>query len=136
MYWEESITMLFITDSIDIETTRRSKTLRIRPSSHKAFNNPTTIKAKTIGTRDIAGGVPLNKKGLLYDDEDGFEDFKWFDVDFVNPEDLAVFSREFQHALKERRKSRKHAEELGRLAERGVRAGAQVMYTQSGLKRA
>src|SRR5690606_16792850 len=49
MYWEESITILFgkivklfrrialtflVTDSIELETSRRTKILRIRPSSH------------------------------------------------------------------------------------------------------
>ncbi|RPA79320.1 hypothetical protein BJ508DRAFT_308424 [Ascobolus immersus RN42] len=121
MYWEETITTLFITDSIEIDTKSKSRVLRIKPSSHKAFHNPTSVKAKTLGTRDLNGGFSLAKKGLFIDDEDSFEEFKWFEIDFVNEEDKEVFAQEFQTALKERRRQRRHAEELGRLAERGVR---------------
>jgi hypothetical protein len=121
MYWEETITTLFITDSIEIDAKSRSRALRIKPSCHKAFHNPTSVRAKTLGSRDLSGGFPLAKKGLFIEDEDSFEEFKWFEIDFMNEEDKMVFAQEFQTALKERRRQRRHAEELGRLAERGVR---------------
>lgn len=83
----------------------------------------------------MSGAFPLDKRGLLIDDETNFDDYKWFDIDFLNTEDMNIFYQKFQHALKERRKERRHAEELQRLAERGVRAGAQIHYANSNLGR-
>jgi len=69
----------------------------------------------------MTGGFPLAKKGLFIQDEDTFEEFKWFEIDFIHEEDMMLFAQEFRTALMERRRQRKHADDLGRLAERGVR---------------
>jgi len=122
MYWDESITSLFVTDSVDVELRTRKCAVRIRPSSHKAFNNPTSIKARTIGSRDAPGGFRLDRKGLCPEDEENFDDFKWFEIEFNTVEEMNSFYAEFKRALNTRRRERWHADELSKLAARGVGA--------------
>lgn len=101
--------------------------MRIKPSSHKTltFQNPTSVKARTFGTpRENPGGFRLDKKGLFPDDEESFEDFKWFEIEFNNLEEMNGFYEEFKRALNIRRKERWQMDELKRLAARGVPAGA------------
>lgn len=97
--------------------------MRIRPSSYKAFANPTSVKARTFGSRDQPGGFRLDKKGLFPDDEASFDDFRWFEIEFNNQSEMDNFYAEFKRALNIRRKERYHAEELSKLAARGITAG-------------
>lgn len=97
--------------------------VRVRPSSHRAFNNPTTIKARAFGSREQPGGFRLDKKGLFPEDEESFSDYKWFEIEFNHPEEMQSFYAEFQRALNIRRKERWQNEELMRLAARGIMAG-------------
>ena len=77
-----------VTDDIAIEAKTRNRCLRIRPSSHKTFGNPSAVKACVIGNRDISGGIRLDMEGLLIDDQEGFDEFKWFEIDFQNMEGM------------------------------------------------
>lgn len=115
-----------VTDSIDVEVRQRRCAVRIKPSSHKTFQNPTSVKARTFGSRESPGGFRLDKKGLFPDDEEGFEDFKWFEIEFNNAEEMDNFHAAFKRALNMRRRERWQMEELKRLAARGVSAGAEV----------
>lgn len=119
------LTCRAVTDSVEVELRARRCSVRIKPSSHKTFQNPTSVKARTFGTpRDNPGGFRLDKKGLFPDDEESFEDFKWFEIEFNNPEEMNSFHAEFRRALNIRRKERWQMDELKRLAARGVPAGA------------
>lgn len=110
-----------MTDSIEIEIRAGNHTIRIRSSSRNPFKIPPPIKAKVLGTQDASGGIPLNKLGLTVEDQDGFDDFKWFEIEFGTLEELDSFQQEFRRALNLRRKERKHADNLIRLAAQGVR---------------
>ncbi|RPA94691.1 hypothetical protein L873DRAFT_1935777 [Choiromyces venosus 120613-1] len=122
MYFDEIIMTLFITDDITIEAKTKSRCLRIRPSSHKAFGNPGSVKACIIGNRDLSGGIRLDMEGLLIDDQESFDEFKWFEIDFQTLEEMKNFHEDFQGALQERRKERRNAEELQRKAATGARS--------------
>lgn len=102
--------------------------MRIRPSSYKSFSisNPTSVKARTFGSREQPGGFRLDKKGLFPEDEASFDDYKWFEVEFNSQEEMDNFFQEFKKAINIRRKERWQAEELGRLASKGVMAGEEV----------
>jgi len=126
MYWDETITTFFVTDSIQPDLRARRCCVKIKPSSHKTFQNPSNVKARTFGSRDVPGGFRLDKKGLFPDDEENFEEFKWFEIEFNTKEETENFHDEFTTALNIRRKERWQAEELMRLAKRGVPAGAEV----------
>lgn len=131
MYWDETTTTFFVTDSIEVELKPRRCIARIKPSSHKTFQNPTSVKARTFGSRESPGGFRLDKKGLFPDDEESFEDFKWFEIEFNNQEEMNNFHAEFKRALNIRRRERWQIDELKRLAARGVPAGAEVAVTPS-----
>ena len=75
-----------VTDSVTIEARGRTNILRIKPSSYRAFNNPTSVRARILGNRTISGGFRLDKKGLSLDDEDSFDEFKWLEIDFNTEE--------------------------------------------------
>lgn len=126
MYWDETTTTLFVTDSISIEIRERKCSIRIKPSSHRTLSiqNPTSVKARTFGKpRENPGGFRLDKKGLFPDDEEGFEDYKWFEIEFNTAEEMHNFHVEFKRVLNIRRKERWQIDELRRLAARGVPAG-------------
>lgn len=74
--------MGIVTDDITIEAKTKNRCLKIKPSSHKAFGNPNSVKACIIGNREISGGIRLDMEGLLIEDKEGFDDFKWFEIDF------------------------------------------------------
>lgn len=113
--------MHLVTDSIELEVRDSIRTVRIRSSSHNPFKNSPTIKAQILGTRDVSGGIPLNKVGLSVEDQDNFDDFKWFEFEFGTLEELNSFQQEFKRALNLRRRERKYADELTRLAAQGVK---------------
>lgn len=124
--------MRVVTDSIDIDIRHQRRcSVRIRPSSHKTFQNPTSVKARTFGSREAPGGFRLDKKGLFPDDEESFDDFKWFEIEFNSQEEMNNFFTEFKKALNLRRRERWQIDELKRLAARGVPAGAEVTVTPS-----
>lgn len=115
-----------MTDSIEIESRTSTRTIRIRSSSRNPFKPPPPIKAKIFGTtthhnNNISGGIPLSKVGLAVEDHDNFDDFKWFEIEFGTLEELDSFQQEFRSALNRRRKERRHADDLMRLAAQGVR---------------
>lgn len=110
-----------MTDSIEIEIRVCTRTIRIRSSSRNPFKTPPSIKAKILGAQDVSGGIPLSKLGLAIEDNDNFDDFKWFEFEFGTLEELDSFQQEFRSALNRRRKERRHADDLMRLAAQGVR---------------
>lgn len=110
-----------MTDSIEIEARANTRTIRIRSSSRNPFKTPPHIKAKILGTQDVSGGIPLNKLGLAVEDQDSFDNFKWFEIEFGTLEELDSFQQEFRRALNLRRKERKHVDDLMRLAAQGVK---------------
>ncbi|KAI5818367.1 hypothetical protein BZA77DRAFT_306786 [Pyronema omphalodes] len=116
---------IFVTDDL-VHTIPQSspRTLRIRPSTHKAFNNPKSVKACVLGdpTKDISGGFRLDRKDLEIDNQEGFADFKWFEIDFQTERECKSFSEDLSEALQQRRRERKMIQYL-RKAGRGVRAG-------------
>ncbi|KAG0126667.1 hypothetical protein HOY82DRAFT_627089 [Tuber indicum] len=122
MYFDEIIMTLFITDDITIEAKTRNRCLRIKPSSLKAFGNRSSVKACIIGNRDLSGGIRLDMEGLLIKDEEDFDDFKWFEIDFQTLEEMKNFHEDFQHALQERRKERKKVDDLQKKAAAGARS--------------
>ena len=75
-----------VTDSIAIEPRGKTNVLRIKPSSYRAFGNPSSVRARLLGSRTLSGGFRLDKKGLCFADEDGFDEFKWFEIDFNTEE--------------------------------------------------
>jgi hypothetical protein len=77
-----------VTDSIAIEARGKSNVLRIKPSSYRPFNNPSSVRARLLGTRSQSGGFRLDKKGLCIADEDSFDEFKWFEIDFNTEEGI------------------------------------------------
>lgn len=75
-----------VTDSIIIDSRARTNVIRIKPSSWSKFRNPSSVRACFLGARRQSGGFQLDKKGLTYECEDGFEEFKWFELDFDSSE--------------------------------------------------
>lgn len=55
--------------------------LEIKASSYSAFSR-SSVKACVLGNSELSGGIRLDKAGLLYEDEEKFDDFKWFRIDF------------------------------------------------------
>lgn len=41
-----------------------------------------------LGNRELTGGIRLDKEGLSIEDEERFDDFRWFDIDFQTPEGM------------------------------------------------
>jgi len=122
VYFDEVLLVLFVTDSLTIEARGRTHILRIKPSSYRAFSNPTSVRARILGNRTISGGFRLDKKGLSLDDEDSFDEFKWLEIDFNTEEEMSYFKSDFGVLLKDRRKERREVEALKRLASNGVRS--------------
>lgn len=58
--------------------------VRIKPISYSAFGR-SSVKACILGNRELSGGIRLDKEGLLIEDEEKFDDFKWFEIDFQTP---------------------------------------------------
>jgi hypothetical protein len=126
LFLDEITINIFVTDDLVHAIPLSSpRTLRIRPSSHKTFNNPTSVKACVLGDprKDISGGFRLDKEGLGIDKQEGFEDFKWFEIDFQTEGECRAFSEHFSEALQQRRRERKMIQDLQKKAMRGVRAG-------------
>lgn len=120
-----------MTDSIEIESRESGRTIRIRSSSHNIIKNYPAIKARILGMLDTSGGIPLNKLGLSEEDEDSFDDFKWFEIEFGTLAEAYSFQEEFRRALNRRRKERKRVEELKGLAARGVKRSIMKEYSDS-----
>jgi hypothetical protein len=126
MYLDEIIISVFVTDDIMHAIPNSSpRTLRIRPSSHKAFNNPSSVKACVLGDpkRDISGGFRLDREGLGIDKQDAFDEFKWFELEFQTDAECRCFADDFTAALQQRRRERLMIEELKKKAGRGVKVG-------------
>lgn len=129
IYLDGIIISIFVTDDLvhatPVNTTR---TLRIRPSSHRTFNNPSSVKACVLGDpkRDLIGGFRLDKEGLGIERQDTFEDFKWFEIEFQTEAECRCFGEDFSAALQQRRRERLVVEELKKKAGRGVKAGEAV----------
>jgi hypothetical protein len=126
LYLNEVTINIFVTDDVvHAIPINLPRTLRIRPSTHKTFNNPSSVKACVLGDpkRDIAGGFRLDKGGLGIDRQDTFEDFKWFEIDFKTEDDCRGFSDDLSEALQQRRRDRTVIDELRKKAVRGVMAG-------------
>lgn len=77
---------LTVTDSVAIEARARTNVLRIKPSSYHTFGNPSSVRARFLGTREKSGGMRLDKKGLTIESEESFDEFKWFEIDFYSEE--------------------------------------------------
>lgn len=75
-----------MTDSVAIEARARTNVIRIKPSSYRTFGNPSSVRARFLGTREQSGGMRLDKKGLTIDSEESFDEFKWFEIDFYSEE--------------------------------------------------
>ncbi|CCX33576.1 Similar to hypothetical protein [Tuber melanosporum Mel28]; acc. no. XP_002842042 [Pyronema omphalodes CBS 100304] len=126
LFLDEITINIFVTDDlIHVIPLSSPRTLRIRPSSYKTFNNPTSVKACVLGDarKDISGGFRLDKEGLGIDKQDGFEDFKWFEIDFQTEAECRAFSQDFSEALQQRRRERVMIQDLQKKAVRGVRMG-------------
>lgn len=67
-----------------IEEKTRNIAVRIKPTSY-TFSGRSSIKACTLGSRELSGGIRLDKEGLLIQDEERFDDYKWFEIDFRSP---------------------------------------------------
>jgi hypothetical protein len=126
MYLDEIVICVFVTDDL-IHTIPNNtpRTLRIRPSSYRAFNNPSSVKACVLGDpkRDISGGFRLDRDGLKIERQEAFDDFKWFEIEFQTEAECRCFSDDFTAALQQRRRERHMIEELKKKACRGVRVG-------------
>lgn len=122
IFFEESMVMLFVTDSVAIEARARTNVIRIKPSSYRTFGNPSSVRARFLGTREQSGGMRLDKKGLTIDSEESFDEFKWFEIDFYSEEEMSYFRNDFCSIINERRKERRRVEDLKRLAANGVRS--------------
>lgn len=72
---------LKVTDDVTIEEISGSLTLKIKPISSSTFGR-SYVKACILGNRELSGGIRLDKEGLLIEDEERFDDFKWFTIDF------------------------------------------------------
>lgn len=70
-----------VTDDVTIEDTPGSLVLKIKPISYSAFGR-SYIKACILGNRELSGGIRLDKEGLHIEEEEKFDDFKWFTIDF------------------------------------------------------
>lgn len=130
MYLDEIIISIFVTDDIMIAIPNNSpRTLRIRPSSHKAFGNPSSVKACVLGDpkRDLSGGFRLDKEGMGIEKQEAFDDFKWFEIEFQTDAECRCFAEEFTAALQQRRRERLMVEELKKKASRGIKMG-EVFY--------
>jgi hypothetical protein len=124
MYVDEIAILVFVTDDIGyFVPTSSPKTLRIRPSCHRAFNNPSSVKACVLGNRNSPGGFRLDRDGMGIDKQESFEEFKWFEIEFQNEGECRALVADLDRALQERRRERMVVAELRRKAGRGVRAG-------------
>lgn len=112
-----------MTDDITVITMNNGQTLKIKPSSHRAFGNPSSVKACVLGTRELSGGFRLDKEEELIEDQERFEDFKWFEIEFNHAEEASAFEEDITAALQERRRQRLVVLGLKRQAAHGVRAG-------------
>ena len=125
-FLETTLVVIFITDDLVASIPVGSpRTIRVRPSSHKAFNNPSHVRAAVLGDtkRELKGGFRLDRDGLGCEAVDGWDEFKWFEIEFSSEEEAGAFSEDFLAALQQRRRERVLVEELRRKAGRGVRAG-------------
>lgn len=84
-----------MTDSVAIEARARTNVIRIKPSSYHTFGNPSSVRARFLGTRAQSGGMRLDKKGLTIDSEESFDEFKWFEIDFYSEEGMLVDTRPY-----------------------------------------
>jgi hypothetical protein len=116
------IQLTTVTDDITITAAVKSRSIRIKPSSHKPFGNPSTVKACIMGNRDLSGGIRLDMEGLQIEDQERFDDFKWLEIDFSNLEEMRNFQEDFNNALQERRRERRRVNELIKKAQNGERA--------------
>ncbi|KAF8243102.1 hypothetical protein K440DRAFT_590012 [Wilcoxina mikolae CBS 423.85] len=126
LYLDKITINIFVTDDVvHAIPINLPRTLRIRPSAHKTFNNPSSVKACVLGDpkKDISGGFRLDKGGLGIDRQDTFEDFKWFEIDFKTEDDCRGFSDDLSEALQQRRRDRTVIDELRKKAVRGIVAG-------------
>ncbi|KAF8470811.1 hypothetical protein BDZ91DRAFT_847092 [Kalaharituber pfeilii] len=117
MFWDEMICTTFINENIDIEAKPKSKTLRLKAVSHRPAFNP-SVRAKLFGQSFIttpatlvpgqlstinSGGVALdNSKPGGFSDEDAFDDFKWFEIEFYDETEMKWFYQDFMRCLKDR----------------------------------
>lgn len=81
-----------MTDSVAIEARARTNVIRIKPSSYRTFGNPSAVRARFLGDRNRSGGIQLDKRGMMIDSEDSFDEFKWFEIDFFSEEGPFFFS--------------------------------------------
>lgn len=79
-----------MTDSVAIEARARTNVIRIKPSSYHTFGNPSSVRARFLGTRAQSGGMRLDKKGLTIDSEESFDEFKWFEIDFYSEDGMSL----------------------------------------------
>lgn len=106
-----------VTENLDIEAKTKSFTLRLKPSSRRpAFNN--SIKARIFGQSFIAtpativpGQISASTSGAVnierdaaggFSDEEQFDDFKWFEIEFYVEEEMKWFYQDFMRCQKER----------------------------------
>ncbi|KAL7267444.1 hypothetical protein RUND412_009972 [Rhizina undulata] len=118
IYSEIGVFCLFVTDNVVLDTRPKTNTLRIKPSAHKKFNNPSSVRVCSLGR---GGGWRLDMKGARMEDVESWEEWKWLEVEFELENEMEQFRKDFDDALQERRKERKRLEELKRLAANGVR---------------
>ncbi|KAF8425231.1 hypothetical protein EV426DRAFT_63816, partial [Tirmania nivea] len=117
MYWDEMICTAFITENLDIEAKQKARTLRLKASAcPPAFNN--SIRARIFGQSLITTSVTLAQERLSastcgaisldqgakggFSDEEQFDDFKWFDIEFYEEDEMKWFYQDFIRCQKDR----------------------------------
>ncbi|KAF8428794.1 hypothetical protein EV426DRAFT_585962 [Tirmania nivea] len=117
MYWDEMICTAFITENLDIEAKQKARTLRLKASARRpAFNN--SIRARIFGQSLITTSVTLVQERLSastcgaisldqgakggFSDEEQFDDFKWFDIEFYEEDEMKWFYQDFMRCQKDR----------------------------------
>ncbi|RPB25088.1 hypothetical protein L211DRAFT_867524 [Terfezia boudieri ATCC MYA-4762] len=117
MYWDEMICTTFITENVDIEAKQKALMLRLKSSARRpAFNN--SIRARIFGqslittpatlvpghlSASTCGAINLDQgaKGG-FSDEEQFDDFKWFDIEFYEENEMKWFYQDFMRCQKDR----------------------------------
>ncbi|KAF8471760.1 hypothetical protein BDZ91DRAFT_780632 [Kalaharituber pfeilii] len=131
IFWENGGVVLFLTDSIELENRpcRPSNVansihiteppvtnyvLRLKPSMHfsKPFMNAGCIKARLLSPLTApVSSFRLDKQGLRLEDcennADGWEEYRWFEIEFRTESEMEDFSQGFRRWLNGRRKERR-----------------------------
>ena len=101
-----------VTENLDIEAKPKSQTLKLK-AARSSFNHP--VRAKMFGqpctegpapgkiSATTSGGISLVKDTPGgFSDESDFDDFKWFEIEFYEQDEMKWFYQDFMQAQKER----------------------------------